>query len=191
MSRWQAYEITGDGTSAALTASSVATLLGYVVIVATYALWLRRRTRTVVEAGLIMVLVVTVTIVTNKTFSPQYMMWLGGPLAALLVAYGHERPGASSVPSWRELRALAVAVLALTLVTQLVYPILYQPLIHGGPLLLLATTMLVVRNVALVVFLAWVLVLVGRMLLAPSGTGGGTDDVLGTPIDDKEREVGP
>jgi hypothetical protein len=191
MSKWQAYEITGDGTTAALTASSVATVLGYVVIVATYALWLRRRTRTVVEAGLIMVLVVTVTIVTNKTFSPQYMMWLGGPLAALLVAYGHEQPGASAVPSWRELRALAVAVLALTLVTQLVYPVLYQPLVHGGPLLLLATTMLVIRNVALVVFLAWVLVLVGRMLLAPSSTDGSSADSFGTAIDDKEREVGP
>ncbi len=189
LSQWQAYEITGDGTSAALTASSVATVLGYLVIVATYGLWLRRRQTTVVEAGLIMVLVVTVTIVTNKTFSPQYMMWLGGPLAALLIAHGRTRP-ASSVPSWPQLRTLAVFVLALTLVTQLVYPILYQPLVHGGPLLLLATSVLVVRNVALVVFLAWLVVLVVRMVLAPSSAPGGVSDP-GLMHDDKERKVWP
>jgi hypothetical protein len=37
-----------------------------------------------------MLLVITVTIVTNKTFSPQYMMWLGGPMAAMIVATGRQ-----------------------------------------------------------------------------------------------------
>lgn len=190
LSRWQAYEITGDGTSAALAASSVATLLGYLVIVATYVLWLRRRDRNVVEAALIMVLVVTVTIVTNKTFSPQYMMWVGGPVAGLLVAAGRTR-SARAVPSWAHLRALALSVLALTLVTQLVYPVLYQPLVHGGPLLLLATVVLVVRNLALVVFLVWLGVLVWRMLVAPPSPQPVDSPVTGSTHDDKERKVGP
>ncbi|HET7725565.1 MAG TPA: hypothetical protein VFK68_13080, partial [Propionibacteriaceae bacterium] len=190
ISRWQAYEITGDGTSAALAASSVATLLGYLAIAATYVLWLRRRDRTVVEAALIMVLVVTVTIVTNKTFSPQYMMWVGGPVAALLVAAGRTAP-VRAVPSWPQLRTLAVSVLVLTLLTQLVYPLLYQPLVHGGRYLLLATVVLVVRNLALVAFLAWLGVLVWRMLRAPASPRPDRGPATGPTHDDSERKVGP
>ena len=190
LSRWQAYEVTGDGTSTALAASSVATLLGYLVIIATYVLWLRRPDRTVVEAALVMVLVVTVTIVTNKTFSPQYMMWVGGPVAGLLVAAGRTR-SVGTVPSWHHLRALALSVLALTLVTQLVYPVLYQPLVHGGPLLLLATVVLVVRNLALVAFLVWLGVLVWRMLVAPGSPQPVDSPVTGPMHHDEERKVGP
>lgn len=190
LSQWQAFEIAGSGTSAALTASSVASVLGYLAIVVTYVLWLRRPVRTVVEAGLIMVLVVTIIIVTNKTFSPQYMMWLGGPLAALLVAAGRgpEGPGA---PSWRDLRVLTFGVLGITLVTQLVYPILYSPLVHGGPLLLLVTIVLVVRNVALVVFLVWLALLVWRMLRGGRTVDAGSPPHAHDESDDQERKVGP
>jgi hypothetical protein len=187
LSRWQAFEIAGNGTATALTASTVATLLGYLAIAVTYVLWLRRPTRTVVEAALLMVLVVTVTIVTNKTFSPQYMMWLGGPLAGLLVAAGRA-PGEQAAPSWRDLRTLTWCVLGLTLVTQLVYPILYQPLVHGGSLLLLATIVLVVRNVALVGFLIWLGLLVRRMLRSRGAVG---DESPNDEHDEKERKVGP
>jgi hypothetical protein len=134
-----------------------------------------------------MVLVVTVTIVTNKTFSPQYMMWLGGPLAGLLVAAGRA-PVEQSAPSWRNLRTLTWCVLGLTLVTQLVYPILYQPLVHGGSLLLLATIVLVVRNVALVGFLVWLGLLVRRMLRSSESV---RDDLPNDEHDEKERKVGP
>jgi hypothetical protein len=190
LSQWQAFEISGSGTSTALTASSIATVVGYLAIVATYVLWLRRPQRTVVEAALIMVLVVTVIIVTNKTFSPQYMMWLGGPLAGLLVASGRA-PVEAAAPSRRDLRILTFSVLSLTLVTQLVYPILYQPLVHGGALLMLATIVLVIRNVALVAFLVWLALLVRRML-----RGGGTGDTVrdeksNDESDEQERKVGP
>jgi hypothetical protein len=174
VSQWQAFEITGRGISPALTASTVATAIGYLAIVVTYVWWLRRRERTVVEAALIMVLVITVVIVTNKTFSPQYMMWLGGPLAALLAASGRG-PTDQRAPSWGNLRALAACVLGLTLVTQLVYPIMYPPLVHGGPLLLLATVVLVLRNVALVAFLIWMALLVGRTLRAGRTTSAAGD----------------
>jgi len=190
LSQWKAFEIAGNGTATALTASTVATLLGYLAIAVTYVLWLRRPTRTVVEAALLMVLVVTVTIVTNKTFSPQYMMWLGGPLAGLLVAAGRA-PVEPSAPSWRDLRTMTWCVLGLTLVTQLVYPILYQPLVHGGDLLLLATIVLVVRNVALVGFLIWLGLLVRRMLRSGEADGGVRNDEPNDEHDEKERKVGP
>lgn len=151
LSRWQAFEIAGPGVPAMLTAATVATGVGVVAVVAAYLVWLARRERSLVDAGLLMLLVVLVMIVTNKTFSPQYMIWLGGPLAALLVVAG--RPGAEQAhPTWSQLRSLTFWVLGLTLGTQLVYPVLYEPLIHGGRWLLLATGVLVARNVAVLVF---------------------------------------
>ncbi len=175
VSQWQAFEITGRGIAPALTASTIATAIGYLAILLTYVWWLRRQERTVVEAALIMVLVITVVIVTNKTFSPQYMMWLGGPLAALLAASGRA-PTDQRAPSWGNLRTLAACVLGLTLVTQLVYPIMYPPLVHGGPLLLLATVVLVLRNVALVAFLIWMALLVGRTLRGRTASPVGDQD---------------
>ncbi len=190
VSQWQAFEITGNGTATALAASSVATVIGYLAIVVTYVLWLRRPRRTVVEAALIMMLVVTIIIVTNKTFSPQYMMWLGGPLAGLLVAAG--RTSAEPLaPSWRDLRVLAACVLGLTLVTQLVYPILYPPLVHGGALLPLATMVLALRNVALVGFLIWLALLIRRMFRSGRAGDAARDEKPNDSQDEKERKVGP
>ncbi len=83
MSQWQAFEITGAGVGPMLTASNIVMIVGYLAVALVYVMWLRRSDRTIVDAALLMVLVITVIIVTNKTFSPQYMMWLGGPLAAL------------------------------------------------------------------------------------------------------------
>ncbi len=159
ISRWQAFEISGAGVGPMLTAANVATVIGIAALVGSYLLWLARAERSVVDAGLLMLLVVLVTIVTNKTFSPQYMIWLGGPLAAVLVAAG--QPGAEQqTPSWSQLRAVMIWVLGLTLGTQLVYPILYEPLIHGGPLLPVATAILVARNAAM----AWFTVTLARLV---------------------------
>jgi hypothetical protein len=169
VSQWQAFEITGAGVGPMLTASNVVMIAGYLAIALVYVMWLRRSDRTIVDAALLMVLVITVIIVTNKTFSPQYMMWLGGPLAALLVAAGRA-PREQQAPVWRDLRALTFWVLGLTLATQLVYPVLYEPLVHGGPLLILATTILVLRNVAMVVFLVWLSLVVRRTLLRGQDT---------------------
>jgi hypothetical protein len=169
VSKWQAFEITGAGAGPMLTVSTMATMVGYLGIIWVYVMWLRRSDRTIVDAALLMVLVITVTIVTNKTFSPQYMMWLGGPLAALLVAAGRA-PREQLAPIWRDLRALTFWVLGLTLATQLVYPVLYEPLVHGGPLLILATIVLVLRNLGMVVFAVWLALLVRRTLRRGQGT---------------------
>ncbi len=165
VSKWQAFEIAGPGASVMQQFATLATLLGMVLIAGAYWLWLRRRTRTVLEAGLLMVLVITVTIVTNKTFSPQYMMWLGGPMAAMIVASGREP--ATGELQWPRVASLAWWVLGLTLATQFVYPILYEPLVHGGWLMGPATAVLVGRNIAVVVFAGLVVRTVWRMLGAP------------------------
>jgi hypothetical protein len=169
VSQWQAFEITGAGVGPMLTASNIVMVAGYLAIALVYVMWLRRSDRTIVDAALLVVLVITVIIVTNKTFSPQYMMWLGGPLAALLVAAGRA-PREQQAPVWRDLRALTYWVLGLTLATQLVYPVLYEPLVHGGSLLVLATIILVLRNIGMVVFLVWQILLVRRTLLRGQDT---------------------
>ena len=60
-------------------------------------------------------------IVTNKTLSPQYLLWLGGPVAALLLLRHRATPAER-----RAIRHTAYALLALALLTHLVYPLLYD-----------------------------------------------------------------
>lgn len=173
VSKWQAFEITGPGTDVMQQFATLATALGMVLLAVVFWFWLKRRRRSVLEAGLLMVLVIAVTIVTNKTFSPQYMMWLGGPVAALIVASGRSDAAVQPVKSpdetlaWPRIRSLAWWVLGLTLATQLVYPIMYEPLVHGGWLMGPATAVLVARNLAMVVFTALVTAAVWQMLGSP------------------------
>jgi hypothetical protein len=89
-----------------------------------------------------MLAVVLATIVTNKTLSPQYILWLGGPIAALLLTRMPERLR-------RHLRIQAVALVIVGALTQLSYPwgaygIMAIPL-GSGP----ETAVLVLRNLAL------------------------------------------
>ncbi len=165
VSKWQAFEIAGPGVWLMQQFSTLATVLGMALIAAAYWWWLRRGQRTVLEASLLMVLVITVTIVTNKTFSPQYMMWLGGPMAAMMIASGRE-PETPEL-SWRQVRSLSWWILGLTLATQLVYPIMYEPLVHGGWLMGAASAVLVGRNIAMVIFAVLVVGLTWRLLSSP------------------------
>jgi hypothetical protein len=89
-------------------------------------------------------LVVLATIASNKTLSPQYILWLGGPMAALLLTGMPERLR-------RHLRVHAVALVLVGALTQLSYPwgaygVMAIPL-GSGP----ETAVLVLRNLALVV----------------------------------------
>jgi hypothetical protein len=168
-SRWQAYEIFGPGVEQWLTASSILTNLGYLLIVVAYLLWFRarypevfrRRPRLVNAAhpaspsavGLFMVVIITITLITNKTFSPQYLIWLGAPLAALLLVAGSE-----SGSIRRTARGAAIAVLVLAVATQLIYPVGYEALLgHGGEIGWM-TAVLAVRNVGLLGLGAWLFV---------------------------------
>lgn len=95
-------------------------------------------------------------IVSNKTLSPQYMVWLGGPVAVLLLRV---RSG------WllRHVHVLAAALVCLGALTQVTYPwgtygILAMPL-GSGP----ETAVLVLRNVGLVALTGYTAVLAHRI----------------------------
>jgi hypothetical protein len=158
MSKYQAYEITGGGVGALLLLSNLATAVGLAVIVALLVRAYRNPAPSAVAVGLVVLATVAIMIVTNKTLSPQYLLWLGGPMAALLLLRSDDGPDEQ-----RALGRLAAQVLTLAVLTHLVFPLLYSGLLgnRGDAMLALATLVTAARNVFLVVFaveavrLAW------------------------------------
>jgi hypothetical protein len=163
MSDYQAYEIFGQGVGFWVLVSNLATLIGLAVLAVLFVRAYRAEP-TPVAIGFLILTTVAVMIVTNKTLSPQYLLWLGGPGAALLLlrqrARTEERPA---------IRRTAYALLLLALLTHLVYPLLYPGLLgsKGYPLLVLATIVTLLRNLALLAFTGYV----GRLAWQFLGAG--------------------
>jgi len=150
ISRYQAYEIFGAGVGLWQAVSNVATVLGLVTIVV---LWVRAYRMpggvTPVAVALVVLATVTVVIITNKTLSPQYLLWIGGPIAALLLLRDIATP---QLRGW--IVRIGVAGLVLAGLTQLVYPLLYDGYLGftNSAGLVVATLVTAVRNVCLLVF---------------------------------------
>ncbi|MDR1386841.1 MAG: DUF2029 domain-containing protein [Propionibacteriaceae bacterium] len=156
VSRYQAFEVAGPGSQLMVTTASAATALGGLTMVILYLGWLRRSQRTAIEAGTLMIIATLIMIITNKTFSPQYMMWLAGPVAGLLTISAR-RPTVPILPDQPATpmslaRQIGLWTLALTGLTQLVYPTLYGYLVTWSWLTPLATLVLTARNLAIVYF---------------------------------------
>jgi hypothetical protein len=150
ISKYQAYEIFGSGVQTMLTLSTLATVLGLAVILALYVRSFRNPQPAPIAIGLVILATVAIMTITNKTLSPQYLLWMGGPMAALLILQ-REAPD----PRWRRaIRRLSVELLILALLTHLVYPSLYDGLLGrlGHPMIILSTAVTALRNLALVVF---------------------------------------
>ncbi|SDS80672.1 Protein of unknown function [Friedmanniella luteola] len=161
ISKYQAYEIFGPSVALWLTVATLATVAGLVVIVALYLRAFRNPAPTALAVGLVVLATVAVMTVTNKTLSPQYLLWLGGPMAALLLL---ARDGTAGQRD--QLRRLAGFLLALALLTHLVYPLFYDGLLgrSGHPMVVVSTLVTAVRNLALVVFTVQVVRLAWRWL---------------------------
>ncbi|HEX8509827.1 MAG TPA: glycosyltransferase family 87 protein [Propionibacteriaceae bacterium] len=167
MSRFQAYEIFGGGVGVLLRISDVVTLLGLLVIAALWVRAFRRQQPSALAVGLVILGTVAVMTVTNKTLSPQYLLWLGGPMAAMLILVRDE-----SAEQRFRVRGLGNQLLVLALLTHLVYPLLYDGLLgrQGHFMVVVATVMTALRNLALVLFTVEVCILAWRAL-APSRSG--------------------
>ncbi len=150
MSKFQAYEIFGSGVPVLLMLSNIATLLGLGAMIALYVRGFRANAPDQVSIGFVVLSIVAIMIVTNKTLSPQYLLWLGGPMAALLLLKRTEVTG----PERRTIRGLSAQLLVLALLTQLVYPALYDGLLggRGHVMLVVSTTVTALRNLALLAF---------------------------------------
>lgn len=161
ISRYQAYEIFGPGVGLWQTISDVATVLGLVIVVL---LWIRAfRTPggvTPIAVALVVLATIAIVIITNKTLSPQYLLWIGGPVAALLLL----RDGAVSPQQRRWIVRVGLAALVLAGLTQLVYPLLYDGYLGfttpAG--LVVSTVVTAIRNGCLLAFTVLALLLAWR-----------------------------
>ena len=158
MSRYQAYEIFGSGVEVWVMISNIATLFGLALIILLTIRAFRYDGSTRVAIGFVIVAIVAIMTITNKTLSPQYLLWLGGPMAALLAFRPQALAGEQPV-----INRMAGQLLILALLTQLVYPMLYDSYLglQGHVMIIIATIVTAIRNLALVAFtveacwLAW------------------------------------
>lgn len=132
-------------------AASIVTL-AVVLVVSVRALRMPTPSR---QAILLAVLVVVATlIVTNRVFSPQYVVWLAAP-----VVWMRGRPAGK----WR------AAVLVMAAATQLTFPVAFFQLFDAdGPWLQPATLVLAIRNVMMVGLWVWLLVAAWRASSEPA-----------------------
>jgi hypothetical protein len=147
-STFQAYEVFGPGVPTLLTVSTAATVVGLLVTVALFVRGFWHPRVSAVGLGLLVLATIAITTITNKTLSPQYLLWLGGPAAVLLLSRGGEGP------RWhRVLGRLAVQLLVLALLTQLTYPVLYNGLLGRGSagFMVVSTIVTTLRNLSLLV----------------------------------------
>ncbi|WOQ15529.1 glycosyltransferase family 87 protein [Raineyella sp. W15-4] len=145
-SQYQAYEVFGPGVGAMLTVASVATVVGGLAILALGVRAWRSPGHDLYTDAMIMTAVIAVMIITNKTFSPQYLIWLGGPLAVLVLT----RTGRAGATD----RGLLVLPLVLAVLTQLIFPLFYSWLTDAGPGTgrTLMTLVLALRNIGMLAF---------------------------------------
>jgi hypothetical protein len=144
LSLYKARELTGPGVSAFLTVSTILMIASVALLVV---LWNRARlapTVTVEIVGWLLVATAAVATITNKVLSPQYILWLGGPLAALAVRQMGDH----------HVRRAMRLLLGIALLTQVNYPLLYPWLVNGNFPVQFGTLVLETRNVLLVIF-AW------------------------------------
>jgi len=161
MSQYQAYEIFGPGVDIWVMISSLATVLGLAMIILLTVRAFRHDGATPTAIGFVVLATVAIMTITNKTLSPQYLLWVGGPMAAMLAYRPQATPDEQSAIS-----RIAGQALILALLTQLVYPLLYDSYLgrHGQAMIIVSTVVTAIRNLALVVFTVEVCRLAWRML---------------------------
>lgn len=154
MSQYKAFEVAGSGVDQWMAWSSLAAVAGTIIIAA---LLVKGLTAAKHAAGagipsidrlqwvaLAVSAMTAVVIITNKTLSPQYLVWLAAPVVVAIAL--DARPGRR----WTNTGLL----LTLGLLTQLVYPIWYPSLWGGGaaePETVRVTIALTARNATLLV----------------------------------------
>ncbi len=144
LSQYKAFEIFGAGRNLMVTISSILTLLGGLLLLTLWYRCLKLATPSGETLGWLFLATALIVTVTNKTLSPQYLLWLGGPIAALAVRAPHNQA----------VRTFARVLLVTSVATQLTYPIGYDALLKTHSFMSTVTLDLVIRN-CLLVWLTW------------------------------------
>jgi hypothetical protein len=134
--RFFAFQVEGPGAGTLLQLSTIATV-GCVLLLL-YLGWRAWRAgpASMAVVGLLSVAAACLLIVPNKTLSPQYLLWIGGTLAAL----------AATAPRERTLPRLNVLLLLTCALTQVIYPIGYGMLTGPHWSNAIGATLLAARN---------------------------------------------
>ncbi len=143
VSPYKAWEVFGPGTHVLVLASTAATGLTVVWLVWTWWRAFRLPTVSVELVGWLVFATVAVMTVVNKTLSPQYLIWLGGPLAVMLLSRAPD-------PALRRTTTLLLVVAGLT---QVIFPLVYTWILDDTRVawqLPVGTLVLVARNLLLV-----------------------------------------
>lgn len=178
VSRYQAFEIFGPHVVNWSVIASVAMPAGLIGLLIGYLWWLRGDHQTGFQAAILVIAVVLMIIVTNKTFSPQYMIWLGGPTAAAIALLGLEnRDSPGYLHRRSRIWMILLMVLAASLATTMVFPIGYDPLVRDSPISgtwrPVVTIVLAIRNMLICAMTVLVADTVLGFLRAPDRTGEG------------------
>ncbi|HET6210092.1 MAG TPA: glycosyltransferase 87 family protein [Jatrophihabitans sp.] len=144
LSKYKAFEIFGAGSRLLITLSSVLTVLGGLLLITLWRRALRLGTPSAETLGWLFLATALIVTVTNKTLSPQYLLWLGGPVAALAVR----------APADHAVRSFGRVLMVTALATQFTFPIGYNALLKTHSLMPLVALDLALRN-TLLVWLAW------------------------------------
>jgi len=147
-------EVTGPGTSVVASLMTPLMLVGVLGVLVLILLALRRTTD---APGLLLLgalALVATFVVFNKVGSPQYMLWIA-PIVTVGVAH-----------DWRQWRTPAYLMAIIALLTTLVFPLFYLPLIRGDAA---AVALLTGRNALLIVLFLWTVRVLWNMARAPLG----------------------
>jgi hypothetical protein len=144
ISQYKAFEIYGAGVRAMIAVTTVLTVLGGLLLVLLWWRTLRLRTPSAETLGWLFLATALIVTVTNKTLSPQYLLWLGGPIAALAVRAPHNQA----------VRTFARVLLVTAVATQLTYPIGYEALLKTHSWMPVVVLDLAIRN-GLLIWLTW------------------------------------
>ena len=131
------YQVKGESLGLLSQISNVLLVLG-VSSVLVWGLFLRRKVSAEIVFPSLALIITLCLIVFNKVGSPQYALWLLAPVLAGLVFAGNR------------FRTHAVFAIALAILTQIIYPYNYIPVLALDPLFI---GLLSLRNAVYVVFL--------------------------------------
>ncbi|MEO9239001.1 MAG: glycosyltransferase family 87 protein [Jatrophihabitantaceae bacterium] len=144
LSQYKAFEIFGAGRNLIVTLTSVLTVLGGLLLIVLWRRALLVGTPSAETLGWIFLATALIVTITNKTLSPQYLLWLGGPVAALAVR----------APDDHAVRTFGRVLMVTAVATQLVFPVGYNALLKTHSLMPLVTLDLAARNL-LLIWLTW------------------------------------
>lgn len=137
----KSFEITGPGVEMATTIASTALYITVLLAAAVVVRRLLRKNWNSSESIALAMVLIMAMLVTNKVFSPQYIVWLA-PITAVILCFAPTRLA----------KINAGIVLVITWLTQYVYPGNYDSLMSNDPDFM-PTLALATRNILMVVLL--------------------------------------